>query len=449
MSLNSPSLSPRLLDEELDRYRQAPRWLVAYSGGVDSLVLLRMLAELPNAPPLVAVHINHQLQAEANRWEQHCRQQAESLGIEFYCQRVQLESVANIEEAARRARYQVFESILGAGEVLLMAHHLDDQMETLLLRMLRGSGSRGLAAIPASRPLGRGVLLRPLLHVARAELEDCARQRGWEWVEDPSNRSLAFDRNYLRSEVLPLIQQRWPDYRRTFERVIALSEEAEQLNQELAELDCHALNLVPDAESLSLAMLRELTPARLKNVLRYWLQSRDLPLPTAAQLQVLITEVMGASPDAEPLLEWPGVQVRRYRDDIFAMQPLAEIDMSMAICLEGERSGPIPGCGEVVLEQAMGSGIRADILESGPITLRFRQGGERCRPAGRQGSRSLKKLMQEFGIETWMRDRVPLLYCNGELVAVADYWVCDGFAAAAGQRGFRCHWRRQPQLKKE
>lgn len=440
MALNTVAVA-----EKLSAYRHAPRWLVAYSGGVDSLVLLQLLVDIPQRPPLLAVHVNHGLQTPSDQWERHCRQRADELGVAFHSERAIVDTGGALspEQAAREARYAVFESLLQSGEVLLMAHHLDDQVETLLLRMLRGSGSRGLAAIPETRPLGKGILLRPLLDQTREAIEQYARERGWQWIEDPSNDDPAFDRNYLRRRVLPVIAGRWPDYRATLARVAALSEESSQLNRELAELDCHALSLSPLAASLPISALRELSPGRLKNLLRFWLQSRDLALPSAAQMRVLIDDVIEARRDAEPLLAWPGVQVRRFRDEIYAMEPLLPPPADADCALTPQRPVTVDGVGTVMLEKVRGSGIRATCLEGAGVELRFRRGGERCRPRGRAASQTLKKLMQEYGVESWLRERVPLIYVDGQLAAVADYWVCEGFAAAADEDGYRCRWQRR------
>lgn len=438
MKLNTAAIAERLAP-----LQSAPRWLVAFSGGVDSLLLLQMAAAVPNHPPILAVHINHGLQPEADDWQAQCEAQARALGVGFHCSRLQLQAGSNIEETARKARYAVFATLLEKGDVLLMGHHADDQVETLLLRMLRGSGSRGLAAMPATRPLAGGRLFRPLLHCSKAEITAYAREQGWQWIEDPSNAREDFDRNYLRHRVLPAIAERWPEYRATLGRAIALSEEAGQLNGELAELDCHALSLSPLAESLPLVALAELSPGRLRNLLRYWLQCRNLNLPSAAQMQALIDDVIGAGADAEPLLEWPGVQVRRFRGELYAMPPLAAFEPADHYTLATGQALVVAGCGELSLAPCQGEGIAASVIQAGPLRVRFRGGGERCRPAGRSGSQTLKKLLQEYAVTTWLRDRVPLLYSGDVLVAVADYWVCEGYVAAPGEPGYQCQWQRR------
>lgn len=443
------------LSEKLAPFMQAPRWWVAYSGGVDSHLLLALLAQLPQRPPLAVIHVDHQLQSDSGLWAAHCREQAEALQLEFVCETVTIDPQADkgVEEAAREARYQVFAGLLQPGEVLMMGHHQDDQIETLLLRLLRGSGQRGLAGMPFTRSVGKGVLCRPLLDLSRGDIEQLAQSLGLHWIEDPSNRSEQYDRNFLRHRLLPLLAERWPGYRQALTRTVALSEENAQLNEELAELDCHALSLSPLAPSLPIAALQVLSPGRQKNLLRYWLSARQLPLPSAVQLQAVLEEVMQAREDAEPLLAWPGVQVRRFRGELYAMPPLAPVDPQLRVAIKPGRCVQIAGVGRVSLQPSESLGqpataqprIRQASLQQASVDLRLRQGGERCHPAGRSASQTLKKLLQEYAVETWLRDRLPLLYVDGQLAAVADYWVCAEFAAAPDEPAYLLLWDRYCQ----
>ena len=422
----------------------APRWLVAYSGGVDSHVLLHLLTQLPQHPPIEAVHINHQLQAESSQWAQHCQQQADLLGIPLHTVAVDIDCGPreSLEEKARQARYQVFESLLQANDILMLGHHLDDQVETLLLRLLRGSGSRGASAMSHTRSLGCGKLLRPLLAFPRKDIEHYAAEHRLQWVEDPSNQQANVDRNFLRLELLPTMAERWPEYRQTLSRAAALNEESANLNTELAELDFHALGLSPTEPSLPLMSLKELSVARQKNLLRYWLELRDFPLPSAAQLQAILDDLIHARQDARPLVAWRGVQVRRFRDELYANKPLTPLDSGRVYSWDLSSPLALDDGGQLSIRQVSGSGLISRCLDMGEISVRYRQGGERCKPAGRSASQTLKKLFQEAGVETWMRDRVPLLFCGDELVAVGDYWVCEGFTVAAGEQGMALVWRR-------
>jgi tRNA(Ile)-lysidine synthase len=459
-TLQLQSLTPQALFACLEPYRQARRWLVAFSGGVDSHVLLHLMAgvqQLSNSvPDLEAIHINHQLQPQAQQWAQHCEQQAKSLGIPFSTYRVEVDchNRESLEEKARHARYRCLESVTQVGDVILMAHHLDDQVETVFMRLLRGSGSRGMAAMPHTRPLGRAQLYRPLLDTPRSDIESYAQQHGLQWVEDPSNRSCDFDRNYLRLQLLPQLAQRWPQYRQTLARAASLSEESDILNKELAELDFHSLALSAVSDSLPLSVLEQLSTARKKNLLRYWLLNRGLTLPTAAQLQAVLEQVVDAKRDAEPVVKWPMrdggqtgeravVEIRRFRDELYAMIGLPEFNSHAVYHWDPAHSLSLAGAGELMGSAKIGTGF--SLGGQGfvqPLTVRFRQGGERCRPAGRAKSQTLKKLFQEYDVPTWLRDRIPLIYRGDDLAAVGDLWVCDGFTAAADQAGLVLAWRR-------
>ncbi len=436
------------LASSLQAYRQAPRWLVAYSGGVDSHLLLHLLSQLrrqdPSLPPLLAVHVNHQLQAQAADWARHCQQQCEQLGVPLLLQTVTVSSGPrqSLEAQAREARYQAFEQILQPGDVLLQGHHLDDQAETVLLRLLRGSGCAGMAAMPGQRPLGSGRLLRPLLSCSRQQIVAAAEQAGLSWIEDPSNRCTDLARNYLRQQVLPLLEQRWPGYRHTMARSSALLAESQQLNRELAQLDAERLQLSLQAGSLSLQKFQQLNSLRRKNLLRCWLTARGLPVPTAQQLQQLLDEVLAARADAQPLLCWAGLEARRFDGELYVMSALAPVDTEWSQEWQGQAL-MIPGSGRLSATAVSGAGLR---VQPG-LQLRLRRGGERCRPQGRAHSQSLKKLFQEYAVPPWLRARVPLLYCGDQLVAVAGYWVCEGFQAAAGEPGWQLDW--QPVAARE
>jgi tRNA(Ile)-lysidine synthase len=438
------------LGRQLAPFSHAPRWLIAYSGGVDSHVLLHLVQRYAQSlatasrPQIVAVHINHQLQAEANQWAAHCQQQAALLGVVYLPVTVEVRCGAreSLEDKARQARYQAFEQLLAPGDLLLMGHHLDDQVETLLMRLLRGSGSRGVAAMPQQRAIGHSQLLRPLLEIPRAELVSYAEQQDLHWVEDPSNQSSDFDRNFLRLQLLPLMAERWPQYRQTLSRAAALSEESAQLNDELAAADFHSLSLSPELPSIPLNGFRELSHARQKNLLRYWLRQRQLGMPSALQLQQVLDSVIAAKPDAEPLVEWPGVQARRFKDELYCMTPLASVDTQASYHWQLNSSLAIDGVGQLSVQRTNGHGISTERLPQAALEVRFRRGGERCQPAGRSGSQSLKKLFQEYAVEPWLRDRVPLLFCGEELVAVADLWVCQHWQASGAEPGWLLHWQK-------
>ena len=436
------TLNLKAFHQSIFPYTHASRWLVAYSGGVDSHLLLQTLITLklenPDWPNIEAIHINHQLQAEANEWVRHCQLQCEKLNIPLQVQAVTIQGQprSSLEQLAREQRYQCFESILTDEDILMMGHHLDDQVETALLRLLRGSGSKGLAAMPKTRVLGKGRLLRPLLEYSRDEIEKAAVDVGLQWIEDPSNQQTYFDRNFLRQKVLPQLEDRWPGYRQTVTRACQLSDETSQLNKDLANLDAGRLQLDLSANAWPIALLRQLSPPRQKNLIRLWLSERNLPMPSASQLYAVLKDVLEASPDAQPVTQWGGIEVRRTHDELVVMPVLPDFDSNQEMQWQGE-PWQLPGSGKMAAEYVKGNGLRPQ-----QYTVRFRKGGERCRPMGRQGSQTLKKLFQEYQVPAWLRDRIPLLYsANNELAAVAGYWICEGFQVKAEEEGWALSWQ--------
>lgn len=417
---------------------------VAFSGGLDSCVLLslahalqqRAAADHPGsghfAPfALYAIHVNHGLSPHAGDWEAFCRERCDALGIELIVEDVRIDrSIGpSLENLAREQRYAVFHRHLQAGHGLLMAHHLDDQSETFLLRALRGAGPRGLGAMPARRPLGQGWLLRPLLGCPRAELERYARQQHLRWIEDESNHSIDFDRNYLRHEVLPRIESRWPAYRHNWQRSAALAADAEELLAQLAELDLADIPHSTQAGSLTLGCnaLSKRDPSRQMNVLRQWLRRSGVPEPGYHLLQQIVREMIPAGADAQPQVSWHVAQqsflMRRHQGVLHLTtvlpDPPADGD---EIPLTPGRPASLPGNGTVTL--TLGDHALPRAVQR--FTVRYRCGGESLRLQGRR-HRPLKKILQESALPPWQRERLPLLFADDELVAIAGIGVAEGW----------------------
>ena len=417
------------------------RFIIAFSGGLDSTVLAHALATAGTGVPLIAIHIDHGLQADSAKWRSHCEAFAGSLDIEFRGLEVEVdvESGKGTEAAAREARYAALHGELEPGDWLLSAHHREDQAETLLLNLVRGSGPAGIAGIGAIRRFGPGWLARPLLHTDQAALRAYADEHGLDWVEDPSNIDRRFDRNYLRHEVLPVLQSRWPDIAARLQRSATHAGEASALLADLAKLDLEALGVEPGC--LPVDGLLALSPARQRNLLRFALREQGLPTPTALQLERILKEILPARADAQPHVSWPGASVRRYRNRLYLLpEHLAVVPRGLEI---GDTLVPLgEGLGELCLEQDAERGLSAELLEQG-LRLDVRKGGEEFRPDGQGHTRKLKKLLQEEGIVPWMRDRVPLVYAGERLVAVADLWIA---ADAASSPGIALRWRGRPAL---
>ena len=424
---------------------QPNRYVVAFSGGLDSTVLLHALATGTDKQdiPIVAVHVDHGLHEDSSDWSAHCKAFASSLGVDFISERVSVKRDAGHgpEAAAREARYRVLAALLKPGDWLLSAHHQDDQAETLLLNLIRGSGPAGLAGIAEIRSFEVGSLVRPILDVPGASLRDYAESKGLAWIDDPSNADQQFDRNFLRREIMPRLASRWPDAARRLQRSSRIAGDAATLLDELAAIDAATLGDRPDR--LRIDRLCALPTARQRNVLRYAIRQLDLAIPSESHVQKVIDEVVAAREDAEPLVCWNGVQVRRYRNSLYllAADPL-DSPGDQGLVVDGNRMELEHGLGILRLESDAAEGLSRDVVERG-LELRYRRGGEKFRPCGQAHTKKLKKLLQEASVVPWMRDRIPLIYADGELVAVADLWLADG---AASKPGIAVRWENRPAI---
>lgn len=488
--------SPATLFATISQLTARRNFYVAYSGGVDSHVLLHALATpdkelLSPCPPfsVTAVHINHGIHRDADLWEEHCRSECAKLKVACIVKRVavnfHLESKghAGMEAVARKLRYQALCAIVPHDAVLLTAHHADDQVETLLLQLLRGAGPKGLAAISPQSYLGndgdykdgcyhatiRTELLRPLLPYARSELLRYAAEQQLQWKEDSSNLDITINRNYLRQQIIPLLKERWEGLLQTCGRVATNCYETQFLAEELAKLDCtevkdqqnclrnahkstenkiwvspaldvknpcvkkheklsffwHAcpfadlLRASKDAyPTLVISKLLQLSPMRQRNLLRYFFAQLNLSLPSRIKIEEVQRTVLNCADDATSLVKWHGAEVRRYQDKLYAFAPLPLHDTSIVLNWDNLEQ-PLELPGGLGWLSAQGEEIGEEGSKSkDSYIVRFRHGGERLRLNGKAHSSSLKKLLQEWQIPPWLRDRLPLLYCDEEIVTI-------------------------------
>ena len=439
-----PVLSPASLLGVL-RNHPAPRYWIAYSGGLDSHVLLHLCAALGAAQQALqfrAIHVHHGLQQDADAWSKHCAQTCAELGVAYVAAKVDARAKPgeSPEEAARRARYAVISQYLASGDIVLTAQHRDDQAETLLLQLMRGAGLAGLAAMPTIAPLAPGFLLRPLLGFAREDLRHYAQQNRLQWIEDPSNQDSAYDRNFLRNDIIPRLRERWPSLPKALARSAGHCAEAQQLLGDLAADLCRSA-LDADGASLSVASLCAFKPADQRLVLREWMRKNGLRMPSQAAIERILQEVLPAGQGKTPAVSWREGEVRRYRNGLYLLPPLPAFDASVVLDWDGRSPLALPGGnGELTATPGGHMGIDANLWAQGNITVRYRLGGERCRLPGRSGTHELKKLFQEKGIAPWLRERAPLLFVGGELAAVAGWWVCEPFAGRAGGRTVALAW---------
>lgn len=403
---------------------------VAYSGGVDSHVLLHVLAHSSYRSKIIAVYINHGLQSEASDWGRHCATVCEQLQLSFNSISVSVVRLAgeSLEESARNARYEAFKPLLTENDLLLTAQHRDDQAETFLLQVLRGGGVAGLASMPVRAKFGAAYLFRPLLDVSRLEILEYAATHQLIWVEDPSNQQDAFDRNYLRQHVMPILRKRWPAADKTIARSADHCAEAMDYIDSFAEL--HLQRLLSADKQLDCLILGEYEHKQQLLLTRHWLRSYGLKPPSQAVSQAILKQVVYARADAEPFLSIQGYSIRRYRHQLYciALSQLGQPVATAQVWQKLQRYFVLDN-GYRLWVESVSSGINAEEWRNREVTIKSRQGGERLRLPKRQGRHELKKLYQEAGIPPWERDMRPIIYLDGEIAAVAGLWVDAAFWA--------------------
>ncbi len=418
---------------QLEQFPEPHRYLVGFSGGLDSSVLLHALFQLKLEVPIIAIHIDHSIHPQSHEWQRHCAEFAKQLSVDF--RPLVINGKAPVGESpeawAREKRYQAFRRFMEPDDLLLLGQHRDDQIETFLLRLLRGAGPHGLSAMKRLTFFSGGWIGRPFLELERHYLKDYAKRYALHWIEDPSNHELRYDRNYLRQKVIPVIRERWPSFTVNINRSISLLADTTVLLDEIAAQD---LARVTDqgSTSISIKTLSGLCEIRLRNLLHYWIRKEGFPVPTECKLRQIIDTVIRAKEDRSPCVEWQGVEVRRYRDQLMILNPLGEHDSSLSYCWNLEHPMKI-STGTLRARKIKGAGFRID---GNTVEVRFRQGGETFRQAGKRHTTTLKKYLQEKGIPPWLRDRIPLIYLDGELVAIADLCIADKFSVDTNTMGW-------------
>lgn len=394
---------------------QISHCLVAYSGGLDSHVLLHICQQLKADLPKLsvrAIHINHGLQSVAQDWVQHCQKQCEQLDIPYQSVELQLklQTGDSLEAEARKARYQVFEQYLKQGEYLLTAHHANDQTETFLLNLMRGSGVDGLAAMPSIRSFASGFLARPLLPFTRQALEEYAAKYQLQYIHDPSNDNTDdFSRNYIRHEIIPKLEQRWSSAVATINRSVQLQAEHRDLVNELL-VDKLQQATGSQVNTLSIHYLLTQSYVAQKALIRHWLQSQQFLMPSAKKLEHILSDVLQAKQDAQPCVHWQGCEVRRFRDNLYAMQPLNTFNKNHQVIWNVEQ--PLQWESHLLKPEQF------QAYQAKCLRVAYRQGGEIVQNKGR--NLSLKKLLNQSDIAPWERERLPLVYCEDELIYIPN-----------------------------
>ena len=436
--LDRPSATPALRATLRD-LPPAPLW-VGLSGGLDSSVLLHLLAHHPpaRAARLRALHVHHGLHPQADRWTAHCEHLCAALDVELTIVPVSVarDAGGGLEAAARDARYLAFAATLADGDTLALGHHRGDQAETFLLRALRGSGTGGLGAMRRWRTLGNAQLWRPLLDTARTDLLAHAQAHGLAWIEDPSNRDVDFDRNFLRERVLPLLRERWPRVDAAFARSAGLLADADAL---LADGDVIALAQAATADRwcVSASELRRLPAARRARVLRRWIAGLQLPALPGNGVERIEQDLLTARADAQACFVWQGVAVTRWRDLLHAGRQHAPLPADWRIAWDGRRPAALPGGGVLRL-------LGADALPA-PGVLHARRGSQRITLPGREHSHSLKQVLLDLGVPPWQRAQLPLLSSPvGEVLSAGDLAYSAGFDAWLRQHHAWLVWTPPP-----
>ena len=427
------------------RARGPLQCVIALSGGADSAALLAAAARLAvrdSGLSLRALHIDHGLLG-ARPLAAAAAAAAAQFGVPFEVRRIRLEVVAgeSLEAAARAARYAAFAAELAPGEALLVAHHREDQAETLLLQLLRGAGLRGLAAMPVEAALGAGLLLRPLLAVPRQALRSYVAATGVPWHEDPMNADPAFDRNYLRNVLWPPLSARWPAAAATLSRSAAHLAAAQQLLDESSAGLCAQLQR---GEALPVAPLRQLAAAQRRELLRYWLHSRGLPLPSTRRLLGFEREFLEAGEAAQPHARWDGAELWRFDGCLHAFACLPPPTPVADLPLSGRDGELLLGAaGRLGLAWREGAAGEVVAVGAAALSVGLRRGGERLQRWPGGPARAVKDWLREARVPPWVRERALFVRAGEELVALVlpgQTWVAAPWCAPAGEKGLVLDW---------
>lgn len=407
---------------------------VALSGGLDSSVLLHLVATLRSYFPIQvkAIHVHHGLSQHADAWLQHCETVCHNLQIEYIAKKIHAHALPGEsgEEVARELRYQIFSALLAEKDILLTAHQKDDQAETVLLQLLRGAGMKGLAAMPRLKCFAKGFHGRPLLDFSRAELFSYAKENQLQWIDDESNANTKFTRNFIRHDVMPLLKSRWPSVQDALARSAVHCANAEILLNDVIRKDLQDV-MGSSHATLSVRKLLQFDRVRQQYILRQWISDHHFSLPSTIKMQHILQDVLQASQDRTPCISWGDVELRRYRDNLYLMNNMPSIPhKSFSWNLEK----PLDLGGNRILRATpvIGEGLSAEIKN---VTVRFRKGGEKFQLPGRKHHHDLKKLFQAWGVAPWLREQVPLIFVEEELAAIVGFGVAEPFVTV--QQGWK------------
>lgn len=428
---------------------------VAFSGGVDSTVLLHLLAVLRDqgtVSEVRAVHIHHGLSQYADQWATHCQKVCQQCGVPLNVVRVSLENEGfGIEQAARDARYRVFVDSVRGGGCLLQGHHQDDQAETILLRLFRGTGMDGVQGIPESRTLGEGSLFRPLLKVPGLVIAAYANANGLAYIEDDSNNDERFSRNYLRHRLIPMVEERWPG---ASERLVQFADEVGEMNQRLQVgtkaqlkgcLEYRPQWLLGSQPLLNIKTLQQMESHVQRLVVREWLKKQGWQPPSRNMLEQIFREIINARIDAEPQVKMSEhCVISRFQERLVVLDPVISLEPFEPVLWDWQKVPVLRlGARSLICHQGPAENCRAIYLPKKPLLLKRRchiPVDEKIAVAGRKGRKTLKKLLQEHKVPPWLRDYLPFIFDGDQMVAAPGLWVCESYCSNT-DNGFSLHWR--------
>jgi tRNA(Ile)-lysidine synthase len=398
---------------------------VALSGGVDSVVLLHLLHQLQKTHhfSLKASHVHHGLSKNADKWVKFCEKLCAKLSISLDVNYIQLpqKKSLGIEGEARRLRYEKL--LQSKTELVVLAHHEDDQAETFLLQLIRGAGVKGLSSMAHFDDSRR--LWRPLLNASRTNIESYAKKYKLKWLEDESNQNMDFDRNFIRSKVLPILKNRFSHIIKVISRSASHLAEAQHLLDDLAKLDLkNTLKSSNYKHKLQVKTLEKLSLSRAKNVLRYWLEINDQLMPSKDLLDECLRQVLIAKKDATIKIQLSkDFEIRRYKDEIYIVQKNQKSNKNYEIIWAGESEITLPNGQKLNFKKVKGRGINLKFLDDQKLKIRNRQGGEFFKPDSKRPTKKIKQLLQESDLPPWERDFFPLFFVGDDLAFVPNFGI--------------------------
>ncbi len=413
---------------------------LALSGGLDSMVLLHLMhAHLAERYKIRAIHVNHNLHENSDAWSIFCEEQCKKMDIDLLIKSIHPESDGfGLESKARDERYRVIRDSLNLRETLLTAHHKDDQLETILFRIFRGTGIDGLRGVIPFQDDSINIIFRPLLDYSRADLERYASTNNIQWIEDGSNEDSSFDRNYIRNHIVPRIKDRWNKADNSAHRLSLIAAENIELLNEIASED---LSKEAQFNSISISNFDSHSIPRIKNMIRFLIEKNDMQMPSMYILNSGLSELM-INDEKSAEIKWGDHVIRRFNGRLYFLNKYEVIpfaapeDISWSINQPIDLDHPI---GSLETGIADGNGVSLDKC-SEHLQIKFRKGGEKISFSAQKKSKTLKDFFNERKILPWARDKIPLIYDDQHLICIGDFWINEDFLAKESERSFIIQW---------